>query len=74
MSLSRKKQDYPTRHVWEGWTVADFIMELSSSFYTAASFGHFKTRNDVKRWCMDEQPYYKKYIPEVVDHFWEIIK
>ena len=74
MSLSRKKQDYPKRQVWEGWTVADFIMELSSSFYQAASFGHFKTRNDVKRWCMNEQPYYKKYIPEVVDHFWEIIK
>jgi hypothetical protein len=29
----------------------------------------FKHRDDLKDWCMEEQPYYKKYIPEVVNYF-----
>ena len=29
----------------------------------------FKDREELKEWCMSHQPYYKKYIPEVVDYF-----
>ena len=29
----------------------------------------FKSKNDLKDWCKSEQPYYKKHIPEVYNHF-----
>ena len=28
-----------------------------------------KTKEDLKKWCIDNQPYYKKYVPEIVEHF-----
>lgn len=34
----------------------------------------FKPRDEVKRWCMDNQPYYKKYIKKVVDYFWNKVQ
>ena len=61
------------RHIWEGWTVQDFVDELEPSFNQIMGNRSwqkpFKTRDEVKKWCMDEQPYYKKYIKEVVDYF-----
>lgn len=61
------------RHVWEGWTVQSFIDELEPSFNLIMSGEGwqqpFKTKEEIKRWCMDNQPYYKKYIPEVVNYF-----
>lgn len=63
------------RHVWEGWTVQDFIDELEPLFDMMVSnstgFGttSFDTDNKLKQWCMDNQPYYKKHIPEVFDYF-----
>lgn len=68
------KIDY-NKHIWEGWTVKDFIEELKPQFNTrlsnAEEFGNkpFVDKNDLKQWCIDNQPYYKKYIPEVVNHF-----
>lgn len=53
------------RHVWEGWTVQDFINELEITF----PYQNFKTKEEVKKWCKSEQPYYKKHIPEVANHF-----
>ena len=53
------------RHIWEGWTVNDFIKELEITF----PYQNFKTKDDVKQWCKSEQPYYKKHIPEVAKHF-----
>jgi hypothetical protein len=53
------------RHIWEGWTVQDFINELEITF----RYQQFKTKDDVKKWCKSEQPYYKKHIPEVANHF-----
>jgi len=44
------------RHIWEGWTVNDFINELEITF----PYQTFKTKDDVKQWCKSEQPYYKK--------------
>jgi len=29
----------------------------------------FKTKEEIKEWCMDNQPYYKKHIPDVVNYF-----
>jgi hypothetical protein len=65
------------KHIWEGWTVADFIDELEPSFNQIMRSGSwekpFKTKDEVKKWCMDNQPYYKKYIPDVVKYFTEKI-
>lgn len=60
-----------SKHVWEGWTVGDFINELELSFNLNQKNNTFKLKNrdEVKKWCMDNQPYYKKYIKEVVDYF-----
>ena len=60
------KIDY-NKHIWEGWTVQNFIDDLNFSFSYVKDT--FKTRNELKEWCMSNQPYYKKYIKEVVEHF-----
>ena len=61
------------KHIWEGWTVQDFIDDLQSDFKMIMAHQSrqkpFKTREEVKKWCMDHQPYYKKYIPGVVEFF-----
>ena len=59
------------KHIWEGWTVNDFIYELSDTMNLVMRYNPLKTRGEVKKWCMSNQPYYKKYIPEVVDYFTE---
>ncbi len=53
------------KHIWEGWTVRDFIEALE----VRLMYQDFKNRDELKKWCMSEQPYYKKFIPEVVKHF-----
>ena len=61
------------KHIWEGWTVLDFINELQWQIDLIMSNGSwqkpFKTKKELKEWCMHNQPYYKKYIPDVVNHF-----
>lgn len=61
------------RHVWEGWTVQSFIDELEPSFNQIMEGSSWKkpfnSKDELKKWCMDEQPYYKKHIPEVVKYF-----
>ena len=32
----------------------------------------FQSKEELKLWCMDNQPYYKKHIPEVVNYFAEL--
>jgi hypothetical protein len=56
-----------SRHVWEGWTVGDFINELEPTFNMIHR--GFENHNQVKEWVNSEQPYYKKNIPEVTQHF-----
>lgn len=63
------KIDY-NKHIWEGWSVLDFINELAYLI----KYENFKTRAELKKWCMENQPYYKKYIPEVVNHFNQELK
>ncbi len=66
------------KHIWEGWRVQDFINELEHHFEMIMSEMSwqkpFKDREELKRWCMDNQPYYKKYIPEVVNYFYSKMK
>lgn len=61
------------RHIWEGWTPRLFIEELEPSFNQIMSGQSWKKPftdpEDLKKWCMDEQPYYKKHIPEVFNYF-----
>tara|TARA_R110000772_G_scaffold115911_1_gene220852 strand:- start:637 stop:852 length:216 start_codon:yes stop_codon:yes gene_type:complete len=61
------------RHIWEGWTVQSFIDELEPTFNMIINNNSwqkpFKTKQEVKDWCKYNQPYYKKHIPEVYNHF-----
>lgn len=63
------------KHVWEGWTVQDFIDELEPSFNQIMEGNSyswqkpFKSKDELKKWCMEEQPYYKKHIPGVFKYF-----
>ncbi len=54
-----------SKHIWEGWTVQNFIDELEFSF----KYKKFSDKKELKDWCKSEQPYYKKHIPEVYNHF-----
>jgi len=64
------------KHIWEGWTVGAFIEDLAPSFRMIMNNQSwqkpFLTREEVKIWCMDHQPNYKKYIPGVVDYFCQL--
>lgn len=61
------------KHIWEGWTVRDFINELESSvdliMNNSSYIKPFTTKDELKKFCIENQPYYKKHIPEVVDYF-----
>lgn len=61
------------KHIWEGWTVQNFIDDMTPIFDMImrgeAITPKFKTKDEVKDWCKDNQPYYKKHIPEVYKHF-----
>lgn len=61
------------RHIWEGWTAQDFIDELQWLFDRIMSgeshIKPFSTNDELKAWCKDNQPYYKKHIPEVYGYF-----
>ena len=61
------------KHIWEGWRVIDFINRLEPMFNLIQSnrsyIKPFKTDDELKKWCIDTQPYYKKHIPEVFEYF-----
>jgi hypothetical protein len=61
------------KHIWEGWRVIDFINELEPTITMIQNNNSwhkpFKNKIELKEWCMDNQPYYKKYVPEVVNYF-----
>lgn len=63
----------PQKHISEGWKVQDFIDVLEpqvNQIYEGNSIHKpFKNRQELKKWCMENQPYYKKYIPDVVNYF-----
>jgi len=55
------------KHIWEGWTVGEFIDDLEIFFEFVKE--DLKTKEDVRTWCASNQPYYKKRIPEVSNYF-----
>ena len=61
------------REVWEGWTVQNFIDELQPMLDVIMSYGSFivpfKTKKEMAVYIRENQPYYKKTIPEVNDYF-----
>ena len=66
------KIDY-NKEVWEGWTVRNFINELAPQLHIIMSGlswkKPFSTRKELVEWLLDNQPNYKKLIPEVRDYF-----
>ena len=61
------------KEIWEGWTVGAFIDELAPTIQMIMS-GHswqkpFTSKAELAQWCRDNQPYYKKNIPEVNNYF-----
>lgn len=66
------------RHIYEGWTVQDFIDDLSPTLDMVQNNKSWKspltTKSELKDFCKDIQPFYRKHIPEVVDHFAEKFK
>jgi len=60
------------KHIWEGWTVSDFIEDLEPSLdliMGGGSYIEIKTERELNNWCISNQPYYKQHIPEVVQYF-----
>ena len=59
--------------IWEGWTVQQFIDELEPEFDLIQQGRSWKppftSTEDLKQWCQDTQPYYKKHIPQVFNYF-----
>jgi len=54
------------KHIWEGWTVGDFIDDIEPIFDMCAPF---YDKQSLKHWVAQEQPYYKRHIPEVYNYF-----
>jgi hypothetical protein len=67
-----------SKHIWEGWTVQDFVDDLEPIFnmiMRGQSWQKpFQSKEELKQWCKDNQPGYKKHIPAVVNYFWNKIK
>ncbi len=61
------------REVWEGWTPQQFIYALQDevSIIMNGNSWHpkFKTKEELRQYIVGNQPYYKKEVPEVVEHF-----
>lgn len=75
--MAKKKKINFEKVIYEDWTVGDFIEELEPYFKEVQSglawHAPLRNREEVKLWCMDNQPYYKKYVKEVVDYFVQFI-
>ena len=56
------------KHIWEGWTVGDFIDDVEPIFNMCAPF---MDKQSLKRWVAQEQPYYKKHIQRYTITFYK---
>lgn len=56
-----------------GRLVKDFIEaledDISDIMDDLSIIPPFRNKDELKKYCMENQPYYKKYISEVVEHF-----
>lgn len=61
------------KYIWEDQTVRHFIEELEPILNMIMSGNSFikpiDSREKLAQWCADNQPYYKKVIPDVVNYF-----
>lgn len=61
------------KHIWEGWTVGDFINEISWQVELIMSGNAmqkpFTSKQELAEWCKSNQPYYKKRIIDVNNYF-----
>lgn len=66
------------RHIWEGWTPQMFINDLEPLFNMIQSGNSwhkpFNSPTELKEWCKDNQPGYKKHVPEVFNYFKQKLK
>ena len=64
--------DY-NKHIYEGWRVIDFINNLKPLVDIVMKGNSYREPFDnselLAEFCADNQPYYKKVVPEVVDYF-----
>ena len=60
------------KHIWEGWTVRDFIEALKPELdliMTGQSWRKpLTTKKALEAWCADNQPYYREPINEVTTY------
>lgn len=61
------------REVWEGWTVQDFIDDIETQvqmvMHGQSWVTKFTTKEELRKWLIDNQSSYKKEIPEVTEYF-----
>lgn len=61
------------KHIYEGWTVGDFIENLAWQVELIMSGEAiqkpFVNKQELADWCKDNQPYYKKKISDVNNYF-----
>lgn len=61
------------KEVWEGWTVQNFIDELSDQIDLIMRgeswMAPFQTKAELAQYTKENQPYYKKTIPGVNAYF-----
>ncbi len=61
------------RVVWEGWTVQDFIDDLECQIDLIMQgrswLQPFKSKKELAQYTKENQPYYKKTIPELDSYF-----
>lgn len=59
--------------IWEGWTAQNFVDELQPQLDMImrgeAITAPFENRLDMFKWIRENQPYYKKDIPEMKEYF-----
>lgn len=61
------------KHIHEGWYVSDFIKDLEIQIRVIMNGESwrkpFTSKKELSDWCKSNQPFYKKPIPEVNNHF-----
>ncbi len=60
------------KHIWEGWTVGDFIDDVEVIFNYCSKHSNFwESKKDLKNWVKDNQPYYKNIYQKFIIIFYK---
>ena len=63
------------KHIWEGWTVEDFIQQLLPNLDRMMEYGYqypdpvFTTKKQIKNWIRNNLPYTTKALRDVTKYF-----